>query len=139
MAFIPIVVCHYKSTKPKNHTSTLSITYFYTTEYLVHIKINCVCGRTIIFHLLIWLFYLLYCNITSLISPIITLAFLFITYFLQNGILLNQARAGQRPARAWFLDIDLVREVCVCVRVPVCPPPRLVITTGMMWRDMDPI
>ena len=34
--------------------------------------------------------------------------------------LLNQARAGRRPARAWFLEIDLVRFVCmracVCVR-----------------------
>ena len=42
-------------------------------------------------------------------------------------------------AHAWFLDIDLVREVCVCVCVSVCPPPRLVITSGMIWRDMDPI
>ena len=33
---------------------------------------------------------------------------------------LNQARAGRRPARAWFLKIDPVRFVCmracVCVR-----------------------
>ena len=36
--------------------------------------------------------------------------------------------------RAWLLVIDLVREVCVCV----CPPPRLVITSGVMWHDMDP-
>ena len=28
--------------------------------------------------------------------------------------------------------------MCVCVCVSVCPPPRLVITSGMMWRDMDP-
>ena len=34
----------------------------------------------------------------------------------------------------WFLEIDLVREVCVSV----CLPPRLVITSGVMWRDMDP-
>ena len=56
---------------------------------------------------------------------------------------LNQARAGLWPAHAWFLDIDLVREVCVCVSVCVCvfvcPSPRLVITSGMIWRDLDPI
>ena len=36
------------------------------------------------------------------------------------GILLNQARAGHRLARAWFLKIDPVRivsmHVCVCLR-----------------------
>ena len=88
MAFISIVVCHCKSTKTLNHTSTPSITYFCKTEYLVHIKVKHVRGQQIIFHLLIWLFYLLYCNITSLTSPIITLALLFITYLLQNGIFL---------------------------------------------------
>ena len=29
---------------------------------------------------------------------------------------LNQAHV--RPVRAWFLEIDLVREVCVCVSAP---------------------
>ena len=45
---------------------------------------------------------------------------------------LNQARAGRRPARAWFLEIAFVREVsmrvcvdvCVCVCVCVCVRPR---------------
>ena len=41
---------------------------------------------------------------------------------------LNQARAGRRPARAWFLRIAFVREVsmrvCVCVDVCVCVRPR---------------
>ena len=42
--------------------------------------------------------------------------------------LLNQARAGRRPARAWFLKIDPVRivgmrvRVCVCVYVCVSAP-----------------
>ena len=49
-------------------------------------------------------------------------------------VLLNQARA-------WFLKIDLVRivgmRVYVCVCVFVCPRPRLLITSGVMWRDMD--
>ena len=39
-------------------------------------------------------------------------------------LFLNQARAGRRPARAWFLRIAFVREVsmrvCVCVCVCVC-------------------
>ena len=57
---------------------------------------------------------------------------------------LNQARAGLWQARAWFLKIDPVQIVsmcvfgCVCVCVCVCPPLRLLITSGMMWRDMDP-
>ena len=51
---------------------------------------------------------------------------------------LNQARAGRRPARAWFLKIDPVRIVGmrVCVCVCVCPRPRLLITSGVMWRDI---
>ena len=48
-----------------------------------------------------------------------------------NTYFLNQARAGLRPARAWFLEIAFVREVsmrvCVCVCVcgcVVCVRPR---------------
>ena len=49
---------------------------------------------------------------------------------LATTLFLNQARAGRRPARAWFLEIAFVREVsmhvcvCVCVWMCVCPPPR---------------
>ena len=51
---------------------------------------------------------------------------------------LNQVRAGLRPACAWFFEIVSVRtSVCVCVFVCVCPPSRLLITSGVMWRDMD--
>ena len=54
---------------------------------------------------------------------------------------LNQARAGHRPALAWFLKIDPVRivsmRVCVCVCVCVCPCPMLLITSGVMWHDID--
>ena len=36
-------------------------------------------------------------------------------------VLLNQARAGHRPARAWFLEIVFVKtSVCVCVCLCVC-------------------
>ena len=48
---------------------------------------------------------------------------------------LNQARAGLWPPRAWFLRIASIRErVCVCL----CLPPRLLITSGVMWCDIDP-
>ena len=49
-------------------------------------------------------------------------------------LFLNQIRAGHRPVRAWFLKIVSVRSsVCVCV----CPPPRLLMTSGVMWYDMN--
>ena len=38
---------------------------------------------------------------------------------------------------AWFLKIDPVRIVGMRVCVFVCPRPRLLMTSGMMWRDMD--
>ena len=49
-----------------------------------------------------------------------------------NTLLLNQARA-------WFLKIDPVRIVGMRVRVCayVCPRPRLLITSGAMWHDMN--
>ena len=28
-------------------------------------------------------------------------------------------------------------DVCMCLCV--CPPPRVLITSGVMWHDMDPI
>ena len=49
------------------------------------------------------------------------------------------------PVCGWFLKIDPVwivsMCVCVfaCVCVCVCPSPRLLITSGVMWSDMDPI
>ena len=46
---------------------------------------------------------------------------------------LNQVHAGR---------IASVREclyACVCAFACVCPPLRLLITSGMMWCDIDPI
>ena len=42
--------------------------------------------------------------------------------------LLNQARPGHRMACTWFLKIE-----CVCL------PSRLLITSGVMWHDVDSI
>ena len=47
---------------------------------------------------------------------------------------LNQTRA----AEAWFLEIVLVRmSVYVCVCLSVCPPPKPLITSGVIWCDID--
>ena len=35
---------------------------------------------------------------------------------------------------AWFLEIDLVHKMCVCVSAPEVSK-----TSGAMWYDMDPI
>ena len=53
-------------------------------------------------------------------------------------ILLNQASSGHRQTCAWFLEVDLVHKVCVCVSVSACLPLWLVITSGVMWCDMNP-
>ena len=57
-----------------------------------------------------------------------------------GSILRNQMHAG-RPACTWFLKIDPVRIIgmCVCMCVCVSLPPRLLITSGVIWCDMDPI
>ena len=51
-------------------------------------------------------------------------------------ILLNQARAGPRPARAWFLKIDPVRIVGMHVRVCVCVCVSAPEAINNQWRDM---
>ena len=40
-----------------------------------------------------------------------------------------------RPLPGFFLVLLLSANVSMCV----CPPPRLLITSGMMWYDIDPI
>ena len=53
--------------------------------------------------------------------------------------LLNQVHAGR--SMPGFLKLFLCGHLyaCVCVFAYVCPPPRLLITSGMMWCDIDPI
>ena len=36
---------------------------------------------------------------------------------------------------AWFLEIDFVCDVCMCVCV--CPPLRPLITSGVIWTPYD--
>ena len=52
-------------------------------------------------------------------------------------VLLNQAHTSHRPVHAWFLKIASVHE-CMYACMCVCPPPRLPLTNGVMWHDMDP-
>ena len=49
--------------------------------------------------------------------------------------------AGHRPVSAWFLKIVFVKTfVCLCVYICMCMclHPRLLITSGMMWCNIDP-
>ena len=71
----------------KNHTPLCLLLSFCTTEYLVSITINGMCECPITLHLLICLFYLLWLNIISLISPKIILALCLLFAFCKNGIL----------------------------------------------------
>ena len=50
-------------------------------------------------------------------------------------IIIKPGARGQRPC-AWFLEIALVR-VTVCMCVSVCLPPRPLITSGVIWCDID--
>ena len=59
-------------------------------------------------------------------------------------LIFKPGACGLLAARAWFLEIGLVRvSVCVCVcvsvsvSVSVCPPPRPLITSGVIWCDID--
>ena len=44
--------------------------------------------------------------------------------------------AGQHMSG--LLKLFLCGCLYVCVFASVCPPPRLLITSGIMWHDMDP-
>ena len=55
--------------------------------------------------------------------------------------MLNQPRAGLRAPGflKLFLCGCLYACLCVFVCLCVCPPLRLLVTIGVMWRDVDPI
>ena len=71
------------------------------------------------------------CFVTQISNTVLYYSYRTARYFL------NQVRAGQRPVHTWFLEITFVRNVCVCVCV--CLPPRLLITSGVIWCDMEPL
>ena len=50
-------------------------------------------------------------------------------------IFLNPAFVGHRLVCTWFLKIYFVHKIGICV----CPSPRLITTSGLMWHDMNPI
>ena len=59
-------------------------------------------------------------------------------YVCVNELISTLTMMFLNQARAWFLEIDPVRNVCMCMCVSVCPPPRLLITSGVIWCDIDP-
>ena len=46
----------------------------------------------------------------------------------------NHACIGHRLEHTWFLEIDHVHGMCICVSAP-----RLLITSGVMWCDLNPM
>ena len=50
-------------------------------------------------------------------------------------LLLNQVHASHRLACAWFLKIDPVQ--IIGMHVCVCPRPRLLITSGVIWTSYN--
>ena len=72
-------------------------------------------------------------------SNVYTCYFLFLLKETHAIKFLNQAIAGLWPAHTWFLKIVPV-WLFVCVYVFVCvSAPKAIITSGVMWRDMDSI
>ena len=47
---------------------------------------------------------------------------------------LNHKCTGPKLVHTWFPEIDFVRDMCVCVSAT-----RLLITSGTMWHDIDPV
>ena len=48
----------------------------------------------------------------------------------------NQVCISRRPAHAWFFkNFSVQMSVCVCMFV--CPPLRLLITSGVIWTPYD--
>ena len=78
-----------------------------------------------------WIVSLPLVSLLFIVIPTPVLNFLNFIYILFVYFLLNQARA--KAARAWFLEIVLVR-VSVCVRACVCVSAPEAINN--QWRDM---
>ena len=57
--------------------------------------------------------------------------------FFEIFTFLSQAHASLQPEHNWFLKSDPVQIVGMRMRVCVCLRPRLLITSGVMWPDVD--
>ena len=79
--------------------AVLSLSNLQITLAIYH-KIIFERGRTVIFHLITCFFYLLYCNITSWISPKITLVLSFVTFFFAKWNFVFTLRNSD-PAKTW--------------------------------------
>ena len=70
------------------------------------------------------------------IVPVCWVAKYLVSYIL---VFIKPCVCGLRP-NTWFLEIALARaSVClrVCVCLSVCPPPRALITSGVIWCNID--
>ena len=72
---------------------------------------------------------------------------MYLKYFLESGIFAQDSKDSESRTLFYFVTDPstrcvpgfLVLFLCGCMRVCVCPPPRLLITSSVMWCDIDPI
>ena len=87
----------------------------------------------IFFHVMWWLRY----PNRTVTNPLSWFLASILCYIIEAAVtndFLNLTHAGIRPACAWFLRIASVSEcLCVCL----CSPPRLLITSGVIWTPYD--
>ena len=115
-------------------------------------------GWMITFSILIWLFCLLLYDVLSPSNLQITLAVCLLLhfctlccmkYFCMHGqpiifhLIIYAFKTRHVLACGWhvpgFLKLFLCRHLYACVNVFVYPPLRLLITSGVIWCDMDPM
>ena len=107
-------------------------------QYLSELLVNaysyhkvCVCGSNIQSHILLW------CLDVPLIIKVIGTSVMNFDELLNMPITPSYHKPGARRPAPGFLQLILCgSSVCVCVCVST---PRLLITIGMMWHDIDSI
>ena len=74
-----------------------------------------------------------------LLLPKLPRIFTHYSYFVPISPIIKAGTHGQRPHAPGFLKfIGFARQyVCLSVCLSVCPPPRLLITSGVIWCDID--
>ena len=89
----------------------------------------------------------MYCNTVQLNSNLTLTLKVQLNSNLTLGLVSLAKTRLIKPGARWpqasvpgFLELLYPRSsVCVCLCVCVSPPLRLLIISGMMWRDIDPI